>query len=175
MSINTKTLCTLLDQAETVVWSIKDGVSTISDRHVLVRFKGIPREVLSVLYSIFFRVPEEGKPLMAGEGEIKEVNIGTLPDITEATMTGKVTEYLKECSPWDRDEKLLARVIQLGDRYVLVQEKYVQLTTDRNVVGFKEDESLIFLGDGEISILPVRVFDGSVQIEMSEITEYFGQ
>lgn len=173
MSVNTKALCTLLKEAETVVWSIKDGVSTISDRHVLVRFKEIPREVLSVLYSIFFRVPDDGKPLMASEGEIKEVTIGTLPDIAEATVTGQVTKYLKECFSRVRDELLLTRVIQLGDRYVLAQEKYVQLTNDRNVVGFKEDESLIFLGDGEISILPVRVFNGFVQDGMKEITAYF--
>jgi len=173
MSVNTEALCTLLKQAETVVWIIKDGVSTISDRHVLVRFKEIPREVLSVLYSIFFRVPDEGKSLMSSEGEIKEIEVGHLPSIEEATITGQVTKYLKECFPPYEDDPLLTRVIQLGDRYVLVQEKYVQLTTDRNVVGFKEDESLIFLGNGEISILPVRVFGGFMQIKMKELTAYF--
>lgn len=175
MSVNTEALCTLLKQAETVVWSLKDGVHTISDLHVIVKFREIPRELKAVMLSIFLQDIEDGESLCYRDGGVNSIITGEIPCFMEANVTGQVTKYLKECSPWDRDEKLLTRVIQLGDRYVLVQEKYVQLTTDRNVVGFKEDDSLIFLGDGAISIFPFRVFGGSVQTEMNEITGYFDQ
>lgn len=43
-----------------LIWSLKDGIHTITDRYWLVNFKEIPRDVQIGLFAIFTQFPEEG-------------------------------------------------------------------------------------------------------------------
>lgn len=43
-----------------LIWSLKDGVHTITNRHWLISFNDVPKEVQVALFSIFAQFPEEG-------------------------------------------------------------------------------------------------------------------
>lgn len=170
MTVNTEALCTLLKQAENVVWSLKDGAHIISDRHVIVRFDEIPREIKSVMLSIFLRDIEDGESICYRDGGVNSVKIGEIPCFKEANVIGRATRYLKECE-FPNGDFLLSRVVQLGDKYILIQEKYMKLVMERDVVGFHEDNKPIFLADGAVMIFPLKEHGGGfTQSTMKKIT-----
>lgn len=170
MSVNTEALCTLLKQAETVVWSLKDGAHIISDRHVIVRFDEMPREIKSAMMSIFLKDIEDGESLCYRDGGVNSVKIGEIPCFKEANVVGQATRYLKECE-FPNGDTLLSRVVQLGDKYILIQDKYMKLVMERDVAGFQENNKPIFLADGEIIIFPLKEHGGGfTQSTMEKIT-----
>jgi|GEM_PF-4782568 len=60
-SINVKGLVKQIKASKkNMMWSLKDGVHTLTDRYWLVQFREIPKEVQIALYAIFTQFPEEG-------------------------------------------------------------------------------------------------------------------
>ncbi|SYX87675.1 hypothetical protein [Paenibacillus alvei] len=135
MSVNTKKLCQLLKYAasRTLVWSKLEEGYTITDRHFMVKFTEIPRDVMAVMLGIFLRTPEQGQSLKIMGGELIDdyslLNHDALGKYKDASVEGHVTPYLKDI------EGVKARVLQIGDRFALVNDRFMSLTTDDVVRG----------------------------------------
>lgn len=58
--LNTKGLIKQIKASKnSLIWSLKDGVHTITNRHWLISFNDVPKEVQVALFSIFAQFPEE--------------------------------------------------------------------------------------------------------------------
>ncbi|MCM3294224.1 hypothetical protein M3661_29495 [Paenibacillus sp. MER 180] len=174
MSVNTKKLCQLLKYAasRTLIWSKLEDGHTITDRHFMVAFTEVPRDVMSVLLGIFLRIPEDGQSLKIMGGELQDdfslLNHEGLAKYKDANVEGLVTPYLKDI------DGVKARVLQIGDRFALVNDRFMGLTTDKVVRGYESPFMPIYLSSGAILVLPFRYSTGDVtQTELLKITTHF--
>ncbi|SYX84643.1 hypothetical protein [Paenibacillus alvei] len=174
MSINTKKLCQLLKYAasRTLIWSKTEDGYSVTDRCFMVKFAEVPRDVMSVLLGIFLRMPEKGQSLKIMNGEMRDdyspLNHKGLAKYEDANVEGHVTPYLKDI------DCVKARVLQIGDRFALVNDRFMGLTTDNVVRGFESPFTPVFLSGGAIIVLPFRYSTGDVtQSELLKITTHF--
>lgn len=174
MSINTKKLCQLIkrEARRSLFWSKTEEGYTVTDRHFMVKFTEIPRDVMSTLLGIFLRTPEVGQSLQIWRGEIQDdcslVSHKNIPKYEDANVDGKVTTYSKDLGGTK------AKILQIGDSFYLVNEKYIALSTGTNVKSFGSEYSPIYLADGALLVLPYRYASNDwTQSELFKIITHF--
>lgn len=174
MSVNTKALCKLIKQGATqmLIWSKTDEGYTVTDRHFMVRFKDVPRDVMSTLLGIFLQTPGEGQSLKIMYGKVQDdcslVSHKTIPKYEDASVDGKVTTYSKDLAGTK------AKALQFGDSFSLVNEKYIALSTGTDAKSFGSPYSPIYLEDGAVLVLPYRHTSSDLlQTKMLKIITHF--
>lgn len=157
--INTKELCKQLrfdSKNGAVIWTREADRHFISNRHYAVRFEELPKEVLIALFSIFCRLAEAGETLFSQGGRVvdqpKPANFSKiyLPD--KADVVGSKTPYIRKMG-----KKLNAAVIKFSNRVSLVDEKYIKLADEADVV--KSTDSVyapMYLANDDLMVLPYR-------------------
>lgn len=173
MSVNTKKLCQQIkrDAKQTLLWTRDEQGYHITNRHYMVTFKELPRDVLSTLLGVYLREPEMGQTLKIIYGDYQNnytyIDHSNIPKSDTAEAEGKITAYMRKY------EDRLERVVMVGDRFTLIQEDYAALADGGKVQGFHAENSPVFLANGMIVVLPIRVEQELLQGELLKITTHF--
>ncbi|MDG0053033.1 hypothetical protein MMB75_05020 [Paenibacillus sp. P2(2022)] len=157
--LNTKEICKQIKSSGNngcIIWSRETNQHFVSNRHFLIRFDELPKDVLVSLFSIFFKLPEVGQTLQSVYGEVDEkgtpLNVASIYKPEQQSIEGEVTKYLKEF-----DEKLLLRVIKFPGHESYINEKYMKMTKDKNPKVEKNIATVpVYFANGDLILLPVR-------------------
>lgn len=157
--INTKELCKQIKSAKrNLIWSVKNDIHYISNRHWMVRYKELPRDVLITLFGVFAEIPQNGDTFTAGHSGIhKDGNVNceqTYKDIEQRSLSkGFVTNFLKT-----KGKDLVLRVINFQTSFAMVDDSYIRLVEDFSGSEVKGGGVFhpMLCCDGDLILLPVR-------------------
>lgn len=176
MNINIKELCKQIKKSHCVIWTLENGIHYITNRHWMIKFAELPREVLIQLFSIFTEIPSEGESLICQRDSIDRKPAVRCEFIFEEAMKGpkpgEITEFVKV-----KDPKLQIRVLNFGTFFCYTNEDYMKILRD-----FEESKPFgsgvyrpISFNDNTFVILPYRVSNDKADTEMlSELLEDIG-
>jgi len=168
MNINIKELCKQIKKSRYVIWTLDNGVHYITNRHWMIKFSELPKEILIQLFSIFAEVAEEGKSLVyqAGFDAEKKPMVDCEKIFVEANKGaeyGKITNFVKVIEP-----KMNLRVASFGKFMAYLDEEYMKIIYDFNAAqpfcggSFRP---VAFNGNTFV-ILPYRVENDRTEIEL---------
>ncbi|WP_274362723.1 hypothetical protein [Paenibacillus thermotolerans] len=172
--INIKELCKRIRYGRTrggMVWSREDNRHFITNRHWLVRFDELPREVKIELFSVFCKIPEVGQTLniFAGqESETKPVKYDNIYQPDKQDAIGEVTPFMKEIG-----EKHFARVLKFPEHFAFNDEDYFKLAEGDSDIKTQGNSPLkpVYLAGGDLLVLPIRVSESGNDTTIKELTE----
>lgn len=172
--INVKELCKKIQYGRTrggMIWSREANRHFITNRHWLVRFDELPREVTIALFSVFCKIPEVGQTLNVFAGEetnAKPIKYDGIYQPDKQDTAGEVTPFMK-----DIGRKSLARVIKFPQHFALVDEEYFKLAEDDSDIRTQgsNPHSTIYLAGGDLLILPIRYGDNGNDKTLRELLE----
>jgi hypothetical protein len=157
--INTKELCKKIKTSKMVIWSREDKQHFITNRHFLVRFDELPRDVLVAMFSVFCKTAKVGQTLSMQFGKElvndKSINAKGVykPDLQ--TIEGEQTVFLRVM---DKKSKRYASVIKFTDRVEYLDCEYTALVNEGSLIksspGFNQP---IYMANDDLLILPFRV------------------
>lgn len=148
-----------------IFWSFRDGTHYIASGHWAIKMVDVPREILSIMLSIFLQKPIEGESLKYTSYSNETVcekpekdHVKTLFDQFDYKSPGaRITKFKKDAAT-----NLEARVISSETSYFLVQEKYVRMLNNLEVpVNVTSKFQPIYLCDGDFILLPIRESESS--------------
>lgn len=153
-----------------LIWSREKGRDIVSNRHFLLKFDELPRQVLVTLFSIYLRVPQIGETIIMQRGEeVKstiDFNKVYTPD--KQSEMGNITNFIYEI-----DRKLSLRAVKIGKHFAYVNNSYAKMAAvDCWVLSTDGKYAPIYFRHeiGDLMILPYRVGpDEGVIIELEAI------
>jgi len=161
--INIKELCKRIragSKSGAIIWSREENRHFISNRHWLVKFDELPREVTIALFSVFCKIPNVGQSFTAQAGVEHEqsspINFNKIYEPDNQMIIGRATPFIK-----DLGNKLCARVVSFPDHYSIVNEDYMKLAVDSSEIrtSEKNHNMPVYLAEGDLLILPYREQD----------------
>jgi hypothetical protein len=157
--INTKELCKRIKSSGTVIWIREETQHFITNRHFLIRFDELPRDVMIALFSVFCKIPEIRQTLTSHHGgEVindKPVNVKGFYKPEEQTVEGVRTAYRRVL---DEKRKLHATVIKFPDRVAYLDCDYTALVYDGGSIKSMSDHNQpVYMANGDLIILPYRM------------------
>jgi hypothetical protein len=156
--INTKELCKQIRVSGSVIWTMEEKQHFISNRHFLVRFDELPREVTIALFSVFCKLPEVGQTFTAFRGSVNDkaesIKYDNIYQPNKQDVEGSKTAFLR-----DMGRKALASVIKFPTHVSLVDERYMKLAGDSEMVKTtgKSPHAPLYLANNDLLVLPIRV------------------
>lgn len=140
-----------------LIWSHEKGRDIVSNRHFLLKFDELPRQVLVTLFSIYLRVPQIGETIILHCGEEVKSNIDFNKVYTpnQQTEIGNITNFIYEI-----DRKLSLRAVKIGKRFAYVNNSYAKMATvDCRVLSTDGKYVPIYFCHeiGDLMILPYRL------------------
>jgi hypothetical protein len=153
--INEKELIKQIKKSKhTMIWTIKDGVNYITNRHWMARYKTVPQVVLTTLFSIFAQIPKEGQALVMSCGitlEQKYINCGKMYDDAIKGSQGIVTSYIKESG------NILMRVIKYKGDYLYLNNDFFKIADDDYAPKCNGKLAPLLFCDDDLLLLPYIV------------------
>lgn len=157
MEINEKELVKQIRSSKNrIVWSIQEEEHFITNRVWAVRYKKLPTAVLTALFAIFAEIPENNTTLHTTSGIPQKsepvIDIRKIMEPGHDLVPAQVTKIVLDIG-------IKARCFVGSDgQYFYLDESLVQLGNvfDGNVL-YSKPRSPVFLCDGNLIILPVRV------------------
>ncbi|MEK5167134.1 hypothetical protein NYE69_33170 [Paenibacillus sp. FSL R5-0527] len=140
-----------------LIWSLKDGIHTITDRYWLVNFKEIPRDVQIGLFAIFTQFPEEGMHIRYdrfSDSILKGGHIDHASIVRGAVAgnKGKDTGFAYDISG------MKARVFKSNDVFAYVNEKLLLAVDDYvGEILMTGPMSPVYFKDADYIVLPYRM------------------
>ncbi|OXL83152.1 hypothetical protein BCV73_08725 [Paenibacillus sp. SSG-1] len=123
--LNIKGLCKQIKASrKNMMWSLNDGVHTITDRYWMAQFKEIPKEVQIELYAIFAQFPEEGMHIRYDRFS-DSILKGVFIDHTSILDGANKGEPAKDTRFSYDLNGMTARVFKRDDIYSYVNEGYL--------------------------------------------------
>jgi hypothetical protein len=166
--INSKELCKQIKfygKHGFMIWAREEKQHFITNRHFLVRYEELPREVLAALFGVFYKIPAEGETINAHFGEVAETQSPIdftkiyLPD--KQNIVGEVTPFTRE-----NENKYRMRVLRFNKRFAYVNENYIKMAADQsNPTSVDNPLQPVYLAGGNILILPYRYTDDTNLID----------
>ncbi|MFS8215589.1 hypothetical protein [Paenibacillus polymyxa] len=170
--INIKGLCKQIkDDKKKIIWSLKDGVHSITNRNWMISFEEVPREVRLVLLSIFGGFPEEGYLLQKtpfSDEPQRSVAVEPISLNREMAKQAIRTDFLHTSSGLDN-----LRVFKAGEGFVYIKERFLQAIDPNfgftNMNSFGEMAPMVF-EDLNYIVLPVRIGKEKDLLTLKELT-----
>ncbi|MGG3307358.1 hypothetical protein ABER23_08015 [Paenibacillus lautus] len=171
--LNIKGLCKQIkSEKRHIIWSLSKGTHTITNRHWLIKFDALPREVLVTLLAIFGEFPEEGMLLNnVGYSDtplkhtaLRDESWKPVGDEKPATLTS----YLH-----DAGDSGYLRVFKSEDQFTFVREEYLQAVDQnfgRENIKFYGIFQPIFFADMNYVVLPMRMPKVNDLFTLEELT-----
>lgn len=156
--LNIKGLCKQIRESKhKLIWSLNEGVHTITNRHWLINLSALPYEVKIELLKTF-----EGIEIQEGQMINSYHDIGlvdkplNIPKQENETVEFEWTDYYRNCASLG-----MTRVFRHGETIKYINTSYLQAVSE-GLVPTSINSSLGNLLFEEIGymILPVRVNDG---------------
>lgn len=124
--LNIKGLCKQIkSDKNSMIWSLRDGCHTITNRHWLIEFDEMPREVLVTLLSVFGEAPEDGMLLQnAHYSDTPLRNVALTDERWKPVGEGKPATYTSFIHDAGRVGYL--RVFKQEDQFIFINENYLQ-------------------------------------------------
>jgi hypothetical protein len=165
--INTKELCKQIRYCNSgfLIWTKEKDQNFITNRHFLVRFDEVPREVLAALFSVFYKLPEVGETMVSHFGSIqddpKPINYNGIYQPDKQDTEGTITPFMR-----DMGRKHLTRFIKFPKNHAYVSESYAKLSAEFEspVKSSTQPNSPIYFADGDLLILPYRITENSKDV-----------
>lgn len=154
-----------------LIWSLYQGVHMVTNRHWMIEFEEVPREIMSVLLSIFGQFPTEGYLIQTfsfGSEVVKADAIKNKGWDFNNAKQATVTKYIH-----DYGESRYLRVFKADDEFYFVNETYLQ-AVDKNF-GFENVMSKgtlqpLFFSNINYTVLPVRMHESYDLLTLKELT-----
>lgn len=140
-----------------LIWSRQEGKDFITNKHFLLKFDELPRQILVTLFGIYYRLPAVGETIAlqcGAEINASKVDFSKVYSPDKQTEKGYVTNYI-----YEMDEKLSLRAIKVEDRHIYVNNVYVKMASSNcKVESSKGMQPPIYLKHelGDLIILPYR-------------------
>ncbi|BBI32344.1 hypothetical protein [Cohnella abietis] len=165
MNINIKELCRQIKKSHNFIWTLKEGVHYLTNRHWAIRYEELPREVLVQLFAIYAEIPEQGKALVyqsgTGVSHMDEVDVKKIFDnASKDQFIGEVTSFIKVSGD------LRMRVIKINGQFIYLNEEYLKILSDiesSQPYGKGQLRPLTFF-DNMFLVLPYRTTTVDVEI-----------
>lgn len=170
--LNVKGLCKQMKSEKyCLIWSLKNGVHTITNRKWLIDFEVIPREVKLMLLSIFGEEPEENVCLTKfhySDEPATSVAVPGAKDIVKNAIPATKTNYL-----FAHEGIGNLRIFKTAEHFVHVQERYLQAVDDNQ--GYQNIGSVgpmapLHFEDINYIVLPVRIPNTEDLLTLKELT-----
>jgi len=133
--LNVKGLCKQIKASKNnLIWSLKDGIHVITNRHWMITFEEIPKEVLVTLFSLFVKMPEEGTALQASHfnREVSELIAVDVDKIRETAKNGTISTLTNLFS---RSGDLVTRIFKTSEGFLYVKADYMHAINEYGDVG----------------------------------------
>jgi hypothetical protein len=171
--LNIKGLCKQIKaDKHCMIWSLNKGTHTITNRHWLIKFDALPREVLVTLLSIFGEFPEDGTLLQnVGYSDTPLRNVALTEERWKPVAEGKPIKYTRYL--YDDGDSRNLRVFKLEDQFVFVKEQYLQAVDEnfgREDIKCNGVYQPVFFADLNYLVLPMRMTKVDDLFTLEELT-----
>lgn len=154
-----------------MIWSLKNGIHSITNRKWMIDFDSVPREVKLLLLSIFGSQPDEGTCLSMSAYNYEPMNGVAVRGVNELIndhIPAKYTKFLV-----DQEKVGNLRIFKTDEYFVYIQETYLQ-AINKNI-GFQNIGSVgamapLCFENINYIVLPVRVPKTDDLLTLKELT-----
>jgi hypothetical protein len=154
-----------------MIWSLNNGTHTITNRHWLIKFDALPREVLVTLLSIFGEFPEDGSLLQnVGYSDTPLRNVALTEERWKPVGEGKPVKYTRYLHDFGSG---YLRVFKADDQFTFVKEEYLQAVDQnfgRENIKCNGTYQPIFFADLNYLVLPMRMTKVDDLLTLEELT-----
>ncbi|MEK3851241.1 hypothetical protein MKX59_19565 [Paenibacillus sp. FSL R7-0340] len=154
-----------------MIWSLKDGVYSITNRHWMITLTELPREVKTVLLTIFGDFPEEGRCLQNTSYSAIPLNSPSVDGLIldrEHAVPARKTDYLLSSSKVGD-----LRIFKAGEDFIYIKESFLEAIDPNlgfeNMSSFGKLSPFIF-EDLNYVVLPVRIGEEKDLLTLKELT-----